>query len=163
MDFFLRSPPPAPSLCRPSADKEPSPDLRLIEFTLLSMKVLNSVGANSGCIRAGTQNNRALSSPSAFPLGGALGMPKLELKEGRSGSPAVFAFIDMRRSACKLLNSWATASGFDSYSMSLRGNWVFAVSELDLVRSGWEGRGLLSGSRMLFLPAMLLLWPFMCG
>lgn len=54
------------------AKAESSPDLLLICSALLSRNVLNSLGASSGCNRAGTQNNLDASSSLAD---GALGMP----------------------------------------------------------------------------------------
>lgn len=38
-------------------------------------------------------------------MGGAVGMPKFEGNDGRSGSPEAFTSIDMRRIAAKLLSS----------------------------------------------------------
>jgi hypothetical protein len=69
MDFFLASPPPLSLILKELvledvglAKAESSPDLRFICSALPSRKVLNSLGANSGCNRAGTQNRRESSS-----------------------------------------------------------------------------------------------------
>ena len=106
--------------------------------TFSSMKVLNSLGASSGCKRAGTQKSLEGSSSSEKCCGGA-GTLK-DWKEGRSGS-AVLTSMDMRRIACRLLSSWARPAGLDSYSKSWRGNCCLAVSELVLVRGGGESFG----------------------
>lgn len=44
---------------------------------------------------------------------GAMGGMKFDENEGRSGSEALTS-MDMRRMACRLLISWATAAGLDS-------------------------------------------------
>lgn len=113
MDFLRRSPPVDP--CPPKAlsgdNESESPDLRLIVFTFSSMKVLNSLGASSGCSRAGTQNNLEGSSSSA--MAGGEGGPLFDLNEGRSGS-ALLTPMDILRIACRLLSSWARPAGLDS-------------------------------------------------
>jgi hypothetical protein len=91
---------------------ESSPDLRLICSALLSKNVLNSLGANSGCNRAGTQNN--LDESSSLESGeGALGM-LAALICGKSGSSAAPTCMDIRLSACRLLSSCASPAGLDS-------------------------------------------------
>jgi hypothetical protein len=103
---------PEPDLSKPSGVKlSASPDLLRILSTRSSMNVLNSFGASSGCNLAGTQNNLEASFSSSDPFGATVGITPP--KEGRSGS-AVSTFIDIRRMACKLLNSCATAAGLDS-------------------------------------------------
>lgn len=89
-----------------------SPDRLLICSALLSKNVLNSLGASSGCSRAGTQNNLEESS-SLDVEDGALGIPAA-LSCGRSGSSVAPMCIDILRSACKLLSSCAMPAGLDS-------------------------------------------------
>jgi hypothetical protein len=114
IDFFLlKDPAPDPERLKLSGDNESSePDLRLTLSTFSSMNVLNSFGANSGCSLAGTQNNFDGSSSSVKLAGATDGTLNPEAKEGRSGSEATS--IDIRRIACRLLNSCATAAGLDS-------------------------------------------------
>jgi hypothetical protein len=116
IDFFRRSPPAEPWRPNgPSGDNvSESPERRLILSTFSSINVLNSLGASSGCRRAGTQNSFEASCSSSFSekFCGALGRPNL-LNDGRSGSE-VFTSIDMRRIACRLLNSCANPAGLDS-------------------------------------------------
>ena len=107
IDFFRRRPPPEPSRFRESGDSDDpsSPDRRLICFTLVSTNVLNSFGANSGCNLAGTQYSREAASSSSAWVGARVGMKEALLKDGKSGSPAALTSIDIRRKACRLLNS----------------------------------------------------------
>jgi hypothetical protein len=112
MDFFRRRPLLSPIPNELDRDDEgelnwdSSPDLLFICSVLLSRKLLNSVGASSGCRRAGTQNNRDESSSLADDEG-ILGRAAAfrDGREGRSGSPAAPTSIDMRRKACRLLSS----------------------------------------------------------
>ena len=72
---------------------ESSPDLLLICSALLSKNDLNSFGANSGCRRAGTQNNLEASSSLEVDEG-ALGIPAA-LNCGRSGSSVAPTLMDI--------------------------------------------------------------------
>jgi len=82
---------------------ERSPDRRLICSALLSKKVLNSLGANSGCSLAGTQ--KSVEASSSDDVGeGTVGVAA-GVRDGRSGSPAACTSMDILRSACRLLNS----------------------------------------------------------
>lgn len=101
IDFFRLRPPAEPWRPKgPSGDKESeSPERRLILSTFSSINVLNSLGASSGCRRAGTQKSFEVSGSSSLSgeSWGAVDRPNL-LKDGRSGSD-VFTSIDMRRIA----------------------------------------------------------------
>jgi hypothetical protein len=93
-------------------NSDSSPDLLLICSALLSRKVLNSLGANSGCRLAGTQNNLEVSSSLAVE-DGALGIPAA-FSCGKSGSSAAPTIMDILLNACRLLSSWANPAGLDS-------------------------------------------------
>lgn len=119
MDFFRLKPEFPPSTLSEldledvgGLNADNSPDLRLICSALPSRNVLNSFGANSGCKRAGTQNNREESS-SLEVEDGAFGIPAA-LSCGKSGSSAAPTFIDILLKACRLLNSCASPAGLDS-------------------------------------------------
>jgi hypothetical protein len=115
MDFFRLNPPPDPARSGPSGDRdEYSPDRRFMVCTRFSKNLLNSIGASSGCTFAGTQNSLEGSSSSSPPVGATVGMSETPWNDGRSGSLVLPTSIDIRRKACKLLSSWATAAGVDS-------------------------------------------------
>lgn len=95
----------------PSGDSESeSPERRLVLSILSSINVLNSIGASSGCKRAGTQ--KSFDSSSSDTAGGE-GGELADWNEGRSGS-ALLTPIDILRMACRLLNSWARPAGLFS-------------------------------------------------
>ncbi|KAG9379980.1 hypothetical protein A1F94_008875 [Pyrenophora tritici-repentis] len=113
IDFFRRNPAPEPwRPTAPSGDSDSaSPERRLVRSILSSMNVLNSMGASSGCSRAGTQNSFDASSSS--DMAGGDGGELADLNEGRSGS-ALLTPMDILRIACRLLSSCARPAGLDS-------------------------------------------------